>query len=260
MESFSKSYGKCQKISVSLIAKRNLPNIQEKSSDDVAMELLKLCHVRLDREQIIEIDNLDCLGPVTNLYLQNNQIRRIENLNVLPNLKFLALAGNKIRKVENLQCLNKLQFLDLSGNAIDDFDADEFPSSLLLLHLKGNPCTQQANYKKKLLLALPSLKQLDGEDITREDMLEAGCPVERESESESESDDETEEDDNKSTEINDSELSNQGSLHKHCNDILVRAKIRTIKDDKEHKRRMDELACIREQHSKRISSRASSGP
>ena len=35
------------------------------------MELLKLCHVRLDREQIIEIDNLDCLGPVTNLYLQN---------------------------------------------------------------------------------------------------------------------------------------------------------------------------------------------
>ena len=31
--------------------------------------------------------------------------------------------------------------------------------------------------RKKLLLALPSLKQLDGEDITREDMLEAGCPV-----------------------------------------------------------------------------------
>jgi len=71
MESFSKSYGKCQKISVSLIAKRNLPKVQEKSSDDVAMELLKLCHVRLDREQIIEIDNLECLGPVTNLYLQN---------------------------------------------------------------------------------------------------------------------------------------------------------------------------------------------
>lgn len=35
-----------------------------------AAELLELSHVRLDREQIGEIDNLDCLGPVTNLYLQ----------------------------------------------------------------------------------------------------------------------------------------------------------------------------------------------
>ena len=35
-----------------------------------AAELLKLTHVRLDCEKISEIDNLDCLGPVTNLYLQ----------------------------------------------------------------------------------------------------------------------------------------------------------------------------------------------
>ena len=35
-----------------------------------AAALLKLSHVRLDREQIGDIDNLDCLGPVTNLYLQ----------------------------------------------------------------------------------------------------------------------------------------------------------------------------------------------
>ena len=35
-----------------------------------AVELLELSHIRLDREQISEIDNLDCLGPVTNLYLQ----------------------------------------------------------------------------------------------------------------------------------------------------------------------------------------------
>ena len=46
-----------------------------------------------------------------------------------------------------------------------------------------------------------------------------------ESESESESDDETEEDDNKSTEINDSELSNQGVTKKYvfydCCESLV---------------------------------------
>ena len=27
-------------------------------------------HIRLDRESLTAIDNLDCLGPVTNLYLQ----------------------------------------------------------------------------------------------------------------------------------------------------------------------------------------------
>ena len=35
-----------------------------------ATQLLGLSHVRLDREKISEIDNLDCLGPVTHLYLQ----------------------------------------------------------------------------------------------------------------------------------------------------------------------------------------------
>ena len=32
---------------------------------------MELSHVRLDREHLGGIDNLDCLGPVTNLYLQH---------------------------------------------------------------------------------------------------------------------------------------------------------------------------------------------
>ena len=34
---------------------------------------MKLTHVRLDRENITEIDNLELLGPVTNLYLQQGR-------------------------------------------------------------------------------------------------------------------------------------------------------------------------------------------
>jgi len=37
---------------------------------DRADSLLRLSHIRLDRENIKCIENLDCLGPVTNLYLQ----------------------------------------------------------------------------------------------------------------------------------------------------------------------------------------------
>ena len=34
----------------------------------------KLTHIRLDRLQITRIENLECLGPVTNLYLQQVHI------------------------------------------------------------------------------------------------------------------------------------------------------------------------------------------
>jgi len=245
--------GKCQTISVSLIAKRNILRKSDRSADETAGELLKLSHVRLDRERIGEIDNLDCLGPVTNLYLQNNEIRRIENLEVLPKLRFLTLAENKIIKVENLRMLTNLQFLDLSDNQIETFEAEEFPASLIILLLKGNPCSQHEDYKKRLLDALPALHQLDGVEITRQDRLEAGCTV-SESESDEESDNAEDE-----TELESGEHK-QGSLQQHFNDMLVRAKIRTIKEEKEHDKRMEQLASIRNLQSQRISSRASSRP
>lgn len=252
MEHTTKKDEKCQRISVSLIARRNIVKTVGRSSDDMATQLLELSHVRLDREKISEIDNLDCLGPVTHLYLQKNQITRIENLEVLPKLKFLTLADNKITKVENLKILTNLQFLDLSDNLVEDFDGEEFPASLIILNLKGNPCIQLVDYKKKLFVALPLLKQLNGQDITREERLQAGCAA-VESDSDEESDDQEEEE-----EKNVSVESKQGSLHQHCNDILVRAKIRTLKEEQEHKKRMEELENIRKLHSQELSSKISS--
>lgn len=246
--------GNSQNISVSLIARRNLLNKQDRSADDTAAELLELSHVRLDREKISEIDNLDCLGPVTNLYLQKNEINRIENLEVLPKLRFLTLAENNISKLENLKTLANLKFLDLSDNNIENFDAEDLPSGLLILLLKGNPCTQNVEYKKKLLTALPSLKQLDGNEITRQDRVEAGCEAESDSDEDS---DELEE--NGESDL-DREKEKQGSLHQHCNDILVRAKIRTVKEAKEHGKRMEELASLRDLQLQRTSSRVSSRP
>ena len=88
--------------------------------------LNKITHLRLDRENIGEIDSLELLGSkVTNVYLQQNRIISIQNLECLPNLQFLTLAGNRIRTVENLQHLNRLLFLDLSDNCIEDFDIGE---------------------------------------------------------------------------------------------------------------------------------------
>ncbi|XP_031560663.1 leucine-rich repeat-containing protein 46-like [Actinia tenebrosa] len=228
-------------ISVSLIAKRNV-NTKELSADKIADSILTLTHVRLDRENIKNIDNLDCLGPVTNLYLQNNEITKIENLDPLPKLRFLTLANNKIKKIENLNHLHSLMFLDLTDNNIEDFDPKELPKSLIILNMSGNPCVMHNDYRVKILQSLDKLEQLDGSNITKADRQQAGCPV---NESETESDDE-DEDEQEEEDVNENQENTEtGTLDQHCNDILVRAKIRTMKEDADHEKRLDELETLR---------------
>ncbi|KAK6473164.1 leucine-rich repeat-containing protein 46-like [Huso huso] len=155
-------------ISVSLIVKRNLPTSTEKQkAEEIIESLMGLETVRLDRESLSAIGNLECLGPVHSLYLQHNNIKKIENLEFLSNLRFLTLAGNKICKTENLKSLEKLGFLDLSDNLIDHLDLGEMPKSLFILNLKGNPCVKEKGYRDRVAAALPCLKELDGQSVAR---------------------------------------------------------------------------------------------
>ena len=134
--------------------------------------LFKLTHIHLDREAITEIDNLaEYLGSVTNLYLHHNLIKKIENLDFLKTLKFLILSHNQIKRIENLRGLANLKLLDLSYNSIDVIeDAKELPPSIVFLDLRENPVVKSAiwmsdDYEGKLESALPSLRQLNGEDL-----------------------------------------------------------------------------------------------
>ncbi|XP_030397217.1 leucine-rich repeat-containing protein 46 [Gopherus evgoodei] len=149
-------------ITDSLIAQRNLSCPAEKETpESISKALASLLTIRLDRENICAISNLQGLREVRSLYLQENQIETIENLSCLPNLRFLSLAGNRIRVVENLQDLRQLQFLDLSQNRIETLDPDELPWTLCILNLSGNRCTHQNGYRELVLGALPHLMKLD---------------------------------------------------------------------------------------------------
>lgn len=128
-----------KKITLQLIIDRNLPiaaknnkntKIDKKldllscssSMDITTSSILKLTHIRLDRENIDEIDNLaEFLNHtgLTHLFLHYNQIRRIENLEFLTGLTYLNLSHNHITKIENLKHLRRLQLLDLSSNKIE---------------------------------------------------------------------------------------------------------------------------------------------
>ncbi|XP_008072089.1 leucine-rich repeat-containing protein 46 [Carlito syrichta] len=153
-------------ITEALIIKRNLTFPEdEELSERMFHTLADLQTVRLDREGITTIRNLEGLQNLHSLYLQMNKIQRIENLTCVPSLRFLSLAGNQIRQVENLHDLPYLQFLDLSENLIETLKLDEFPQSLLILSLTGNSCTKQDGYRRQVTEALPLLLDLDGQPV-----------------------------------------------------------------------------------------------
>ncbi|XP_059126700.1 leucine-rich repeat-containing protein 46 [Peromyscus eremicus] len=153
-------------ITEALITKRNLTFPEDEDlSEKIFRTLDELETVRLDREGITSIRNLECLRNIHSLYLQSNKIQRIENLACITSLRFLSLAGNQIRQVENLLDLQYLQFLDLSDNLIDVLKLDELPQSLLILNLCGNTCTNQNGYRKMVIGALPLLLDLDKQPI-----------------------------------------------------------------------------------------------
>ncbi|XP_008569192.1 PREDICTED: leucine-rich repeat-containing protein 46 [Galeopterus variegatus] len=153
-------------ITEALITKRNLTFPEDEDlSEKMFHTLAELETVRLDREGITTIRNLEGLKNLHSLYLQANKIQRIENLACIPSLRFLSLAGNRIRQVENLLDLPCLQFLDLSENLIETLKLDEFPQSLLILNLTGNSCTKQDGYRELMIKALPLLLDLDKQPV-----------------------------------------------------------------------------------------------
>ncbi|XP_029066440.1 leucine-rich repeat-containing protein 46 isoform X2 [Monodon monoceros] len=153
-------------ITEALITKRNLAFPEDEDlSEKMFHTLAELQTVRLDREGITTIRNLEGFQNLHSLYLQGNKIERIENLACVPSLRFLSLAGNRIRQVENLRDLPHLQLLDLSENLIEILKLDEFPESLLILNLTGNSCTNQESYRRLVTEALPLLLDLDGQPV-----------------------------------------------------------------------------------------------
>ncbi|KAM4033848.1 leucine-rich repeat-containing protein 46 [Anomaloglossus baeobatrachus] len=149
---------------LSAIVRRNLrPELG--APQDVSQALLHLHTVRLDREGITTLQNLEMVKEVHSLYLQENLIKKIENVDALKNLRFLSLSWNKVEEIQNIRCLTSLQFLDISHNLIKNLDAGELPQSLVILNLTGNPCTKAKDYRQQVLKALPVIQQLDGETL-----------------------------------------------------------------------------------------------
>ncbi|XP_018421087.1 PREDICTED: leucine-rich repeat-containing protein 46 [Nanorana parkeri] len=214
------------------ILRRNVNlSVSGATQEAVSSALNRLQIVRLDREGITKLSNLEAISSAHSLYLQENQIKKIENVEVLKNLQFLSLSGNRIENISNLHCLRNLQFLDLSNNLIQKLNPGELPQNLLILDVSGNPCTKTNGYRQQVLQVLPHLQVLDGVTVrVSGDQKKSDTECEKE---DSDSDD--------SSLLSEESGFRPDSLSSVAQDMLQRSLQRRERALKEHEDRLGEL-------------------
>ena len=103
------------------------------------------------------------ISQVTTAYLSNNAISSLTGVSqILPNLRSLSLAHNLIASIPSL------------------YDLGHGCPSLEVLVLEGNPVCVSPYYRAHCIVAIPSLRQLDGRDVSCSERLTANANVERE--------------------------------------------------------------------------------
>jgi len=143
----------------------------------------------LGKNKITQLQNLDKLQALRILSIQSNRITKLEGLDKLLNLEELYISHNGVERLEGLENNIKLRVLDVGNNRISKIEhishlsqLEEFwvndnqiPTlvdvepqlahlgGLQTVYLEGNPCqkAEGAAYRRKVILALPQLQQLD---------------------------------------------------------------------------------------------------
>mmetsp|Transcript_17093 Transcript_17093/g.44188 ORF Transcript_17093/g.44188 Transcript_17093/m.44188 type:complete len:283 (-) Transcript_17093:84-932(-) len=145
-------------------------------ADKLAEEVVQLKRLRLDRQNIQELDGLDCCERATHLYLQHNIIEAIDDSFLfMRGLRFLSLDHNRITHVANLRALKELQYLGLAHNLIEEVDTGEIPQSVQFLDLYGNPCSLSPAFRLTIIENLPALLELDQVPVLREEAAQPSC-------------------------------------------------------------------------------------
>nr|CDS25689.2 brefeldin A inhibited guanine [Hymenolepis microstoma] len=133
--------------------------------------LPKLRILSIQCNRITKLEGLDKLVSLEELYISFNGISKIEGLENLANLQTLELAKNRVSRIENIDHLQKLEELWFNDNLVADWDQIEalVPMKQLktlymernLIYFAPGSNTMDSAYRRKILLRLPWLRQLD---------------------------------------------------------------------------------------------------
>lgn len=137
-----------------------------------------LQNLRVLSIQSNRITSLAGLAPLVNLeelYLSHNGVESLAGLEHNVNLNTLDIAANKVSSLEGIAHLSKLNQFWANDNLLEDInhlDAYLGPARmphLETVYLEGNPAQRKegAAYRRKVLLALPQIIQLDATMVRR---------------------------------------------------------------------------------------------
>eukprot|EP00946_MAST-07B_sp_MAST-7B-sp1_P004319 g4319.t1 len=144
--------------------------------DGVQFKWMPLLQVLILYENKIADNALPTLRNVLlkELWLNGNRFKELrfhEDLSWAPSLESLHVHDNNIQTLSSLSCIPFVRSIDLSFNQIENIEE--------LSHLRAcpyvevfrcndNPVAEHPDYRTKVLLAFPRLRELDGEAVTLE--------------------------------------------------------------------------------------------
>uniref|UniRef100_A0A8C2ECK3 Protein phosphatase 1, regulatory (inhibitor) subunit 7 n=1 Tax=Cyprinus carpio TaxID=7962 RepID=A0A8C2ECK3_CYPCA len=126
--------------------------------------LHNLMVLSIQSNRITKLEGLQNLVNLRELYLSHNGIEVIEGLENNKKLTTLDIAANRIKKIENISHLTELKEFWMNDNQIDNWaDLDELKNAkgLETVYLERNPLQKDPQYRRKIMLALPSVRQID---------------------------------------------------------------------------------------------------
>jgi len=129
--------------------------------------LKRLKILALQSNRITKIEGLDDLESLEELYVSHNGVERLENLEHNLRLTTLDVGNNFVPAIENVSHLKSLTELWINNNKIPNLQALESQlgslTKLETIYLEGNRCqhVEGVNYRRKIMLALPSVTQID---------------------------------------------------------------------------------------------------
>uniref|UniRef100_A0A3B4XI37 Leucine rich repeat containing 9 n=1 Tax=Seriola lalandi dorsalis TaxID=1841481 RepID=A0A3B4XI37_SERLL len=132
---------------------------------------LKLEELSLNNNSIstLSLSKLHCLNKLS---VDGNQLSSLDAsvLDQLPNLSFLSVENNRISSLHGIQRVRSVLELYIGNNEIStsrDIYYLKGLTNLIILDLYGNPLVERLeNYRIYVVFHLPSLKALDGIEVT----------------------------------------------------------------------------------------------
>jgi hypothetical protein len=108
---------------------------------DVGIAFLSLKHLRrlrLDKNRLVRIDNLQNCAMLRTLDLSFNQLEDLSALNGLQNLEELRVTNNRITSLTSLRALPSLRELEVDCNGLRSLDGIQFLPTLEVLSVEDN--------------------------------------------------------------------------------------------------------------------------